>query len=157
MCRYADNFACRFLSYRYGIPQHYEAAIKCKDFISGTFVRARARVPRARVSDPSLGLRFGDGRYAVNPRTSSRTRALIRVARLQRLYWYSRGIKCNSNTSARVYIILLFLYHWYVKSSNLCIIPLSIFFIFEGKYYRIDRLTVMRSRVMVRQATHAPS
>ena len=118
---------------------------------------SRARVLRARVSDLNLSPRFVDGRYAVNPRTSSRTRAIIRVARLQRLYWYSRGIKCNSNTSARVYIILLFLYHWYVKSSNLCIIPLSIFFIFEGKYYRIDRLTVMRSRVMVRQATHAPS
>ena len=58
LCRYADNFVCHVLSYRYGIQQHYEAAIKCEDFISGTCIRARARVLRARASDPSLGLDF---------------------------------------------------------------------------------------------------
>ena len=36
----------------------------------------------------ALFTRFGDGRYAVTRRTSSRTRARIRVARLHSIYWY---------------------------------------------------------------------
>ena len=134
-CRwcYLHCVATRITSYVafFRIQQHDEAAIKYKDFISRRCIRARVRVFRARVSDPSLSLRFGDGRYAVNPRTSSRTRAPVSVARLQRIYGYSRGIKCNSNTSARVYIILLFLYHWYVKCCNVSKIPFSIFYFYR--------------------------
>ena len=36
----------------------------------------------------ALFARFGDGQYAITRRTSSRTRAPIRVARLQSIYWY---------------------------------------------------------------------
>ena len=39
-----------------------------------------------------LVTRFVDGRYAVTPQTSLRTRAPIRVAQLQSIYWHSSRI-----------------------------------------------------------------
>ena len=72
-------------SSRYQVPEFFPGYVHTR---SSPSPESESSALERRTQARALFTRFGDGQYAVTSRTSSRTRARIRVARLHSIYWY---------------------------------------------------------------------
>ena len=91
-CVATHSFVCLF---RTGVVYSSSSRYQVPDFFLGHVHTRSSPSPESgssalerRTQARALFTRFGDGQYAVTSRTSSRTRARIRVARLHSIYWY---------------------------------------------------------------------